>query len=148
MANVASDRNTKIRAGNDFFQHLPVAAGIKLFAGGIAGVNAAGYLAPASGAGIKIPCVVERYVDNVGGAAGDKLARVRRCVAGLDIGAGITQAVVGSMVYFSDDHTVKAADTNASPAGILLELSEGQAWVDLNTAAPGSYPIPPEASEG
>jgi predicted RecA/RadA family phage recombinase len=141
MANLTSDRNTETKLGDSVFS-FPVAAATKLYAGGIAGLDAAGYLVPATGAGIKIPALVEETVDNSGGSAGAAYARVRRGVVGLDPGTGVNQAAVGTMVYFSDDHTVTATADGNSPAGILLELSEGQAWVDLKTAAPGSYPEP------
>ncbi|MDR1656138.1 MAG: hypothetical protein LBT47_01095 [Deltaproteobacteria bacterium] len=135
-----SDIDTKIRAGNVLFS-LPIAANTKLEAGTIAAVNAAGYLVPAVGAGLKIPGRVEETVDNTGGTAGEAYALIRRSVVGLAIGVGINQAAVGTMVYFADNHTVKAAATTASPAGILLEISEGLAWVDLQTATPGSIPV-------
>jgi hypothetical protein len=125
---------------------LPVAAGAKLLRGTIAAVNAAGYLVPASGPDLKIPGRVEETADNTAGAAGAIRARIRRGVVGLDIGAGIVIAALGTMVYFADNHTATAVATNNSPAGLLVDISDGQAWVDLNTATPGSIPVyvPPE----
>jgi hypothetical protein len=146
MPNITFDRDTRRRISDEEF-HYPVAANIKLFAGGIAGLSSAGYLVPASGAGIKSPGVVMDHVDNTGGIAGAVRARVWRGVAGLEIGTGVDQAAVGTMVYFSDDHTVTTSAEGNSPAGILLDISDGQAWVDLKTAAPGSYPEPAAEAE-
>jgi hypothetical protein len=137
MANITSDRDTKIKAGDSLF-HLPVAAGVKIFKGGIVGLNAAGFVVPVSGTGIKAPARAEEDLDNTAGTDGLSLIKVWRGVVGLDIGAGITQATVGTMVYLSDDHTVTATGTGNHPAGILLELTDGQAWVDLKSAAAGS----------
>jgi hypothetical protein len=133
MGNLIFDRDTKVKAGNLQF-HLPVAAGEKLFVGGIAALNQDGYMVPASGPDLKMPARVEKFVDNSGGADGDQTVMLYRGVVALDVGEGVDQTVIGKPVYFADDHTVKADGDGSSPAGILLELSEGQAWVDLATA--------------
>jgi hypothetical protein len=150
MANLTTERNTKIKLGNYSFS-LPMEAGVKLYMGGIAAVNAAGYLVPAGGSGdeaTRLPGLVQDSVDNSSGAAGAAYARVCRAVVGLDIG-DLTQADVGKMTFFSDDHTLtKVAWTGESsakvwnsPAGILLEIAEGLAWVDLQTSAPGASSV-------
>jgi hypothetical protein len=120
-----------------------MAAGVKLFVGAIAALNPAGYLAPITGAGMRLPCLVEEAVDNTGGPDGGALVRVHRGVVGLDLGDGIDQSALGTLVYFEDDHTVTTT-ADGSPAGILLDISDGQAWVDLYSAAACNYPIPPD----
>ena len=138
MANITDDRNTYYR-GQYTSYDLPVAASTKIYAGGVVGLNAAGYAVPASGAGIKLPARAGKTVDNLAGGNGAATVPVIRGEVGLDAGAGITQAAVGTVVYFADDHTVTNVAAGNSPAGLLMEISEGVAWVDLRPAALIAY---------
>lgn len=141
MPNLTQERDTRLRAG-DTIHNLPVAAGAKLLAGSIAGADSAGLLAaPARGTKLCLPVLIEETADNAGGAAGAVRAKARRGVVGLDPGT-LTQASVGRLVYLVDDHTasVEASYVLSSvtyyntPAGILLSLDDGQAWVDLKSS--------------
>jgi hypothetical protein len=85
--------------------------------------------------------MVEEACDNSAGPDGGALVRVYRGIVGLDIGTGIDQSSLGDLVYFEDDHTVTTT-ADGSLAGILLDIFDGQAWVDLYSAAACSYPVP------
>ena len=74
---LTQDRETQNRAGE--ILAFPVAAATKIFGGGLNAVNESGHVVPAADmAGLKVVGTSEEYVDNSGGAAGDKLARSRR----------------------------------------------------------------------
>ena len=130
MAALIKDRDTQRRAGYDF--HLPVAAGKRIFSGAVVCLNATGYATPAITAeGLKFPALAIEGADNSAGANGDILVAVERTVVGLDCDVSVTRAVIGQKVFLVDDHTVTATASGKSPAGLLVDLQDGQAWVDL-----------------
>lgn len=129
MAALTKDRDTKRRTGIDF--NFPVAAGVRIFTGAVVCLNAAGFAAPATAtAGLKFPAVARAGVDNRDGADGEASVDVLREVVGLDMASDVDRTVIGAIVYLEDDHTVTAASAGRSPAGLLVDVAEGQAWVD------------------
>jgi len=129
MAALTKDRDTKRRTNLDF--NFPVAGGVRIFTGAVVCLNAAGFAVPATATtGLKFPAVARAGVDNRDGADGDVSVDVLREAVGLDMAADIDQTVVGAIVYLDDDHTVTADATGRSPAGLLISVAEGQAWVD------------------
>lgn len=130
MAALIKDRNTKRRAGVEFVS--PVAAGVRLFTGAIACLDAQGFAVPASTAtGLKFPALVLEGVDNASGVDGEASVSLSREVVGLDADSDIDRTVIGQPVYLVDDHTVSADSTGKSRAGLLVDILAGQAWVDL-----------------
>ena len=129
MAALTKDRDTKRRTGVDFSS--PVAAGVRIFTGAVVCLNAAGFAVPATAAtGLKFPAVAREGVDNQGGADGDVSVDLLREVVGLDMASDVDRTVIGAVVYLDDDHTVTAAAAGRSPAGLLVDVAEGLAWVD------------------
>lgn len=133
MAALAADRSTPYRDGELF--SYKVKGGAKIFAGSIV-VSDAGYSKP----GVKAENLVylgraEEYVDNTGGADGDKSVIVRRNRAfkwdNAGGGGAITQADVGKPAYILDDQTVTDVAAGASKTGnaIILAVDSDGVWV-------------------
>ncbi|MCL2029543.1 MAG: hypothetical protein FWG97_03925 [Deltaproteobacteria bacterium] len=132
MAMLIKDRDTTRRDGRLF--DLPLAAGARVFAGGIVCLGAGGFAVPASAAaGLRFPCLATEGVNNSGGDGAVSVAG-ERTVVGLDYEADVTRAQIGQTVYLADDHTVTAAAAGKSPAGLLVDIQDGQAWIDLARA--------------
>ena len=111
----------------------PMAVDI-IYRGALVVYNAAGYLAPASGASGEIFAgVAEEEVDNSAGSAGDEVCRYKKEGIYLLEGAGLAQGDVGEQVYASDDQTItKTAGTNAPVGKIVEYVSATQVWVKLD----------------
>lgn len=130
---LTADRNTPKKDGK--LIAVPVAAGAKCFAGGIAVANATGYGAPGSTAlNLTYLGRFEEFKDNTGGADGDLTVLVDRGSAFLFKNSGadaVTQASLGKVCYIEDDETVALTDgTNTrSPAGIVVEVAANGVWV-------------------
>ena len=117
---------------------IPVAAGVKIYAG-TATVVRAGYLRPATATAgdISAGMACATY-DNTAGAAGAVIGEVERGTFGLSNGAGadeITQAHVFQLAYFLDDQSVSSVATARSAAGRIMQLENGQVFVELGTTA-------------
>lgn len=128
---LTQDRPSAQRDGVDI--PVPVAASTKIYAGSIGAIDADGYAVPASDtAGLKVFGVPQDQVDNSAGADGDETVVMRRGRVWLMKGSGLTQSLVGSIVYVVDDETVGPASvpTNDIPAGTLMEFVSATAgWV-------------------
>jgi hypothetical protein len=143
MAASTADRNTERRSGEELA--LPVAGGVKIFAGIMVALNAAGFLVPASDtAGLKGIGRSEEQVDNSGGANGDVRCQVRRGVYLFDnsTGSPVVQADLFRTVFVEDDHTVAHASTNGVRAGRFVGFGgdptgsdNTQCWIDMNPGA-------------
>jgi hypothetical protein len=115
---------------------FPVAAGVKIFAGALVALNAAGYLVPGSvSTTLRYQGKAEDFADNTGGADGAKKVAVRRNLAfkfANHQADPVAQADVGNPVYIVDDQTV--AKTNGvntrSPAGKLLAVDADGVWIE------------------
>jgi len=116
-----AERDTAIRKGE--INELPVAAGVKIYAGGIVARNAAGYAEPASDkAGLIVYGRAEATIDNTDGAAGDAIIAVREGCFSYQ-GSGFTAADAGKPVFIVDDETVaKSGGTNKVFAGFIKEV--------------------------
>lgn len=134
MAALTADRNTPSQSAKRV--GVPVAAGVKCFAGGLAVANANGFAAPGSTA--TTLTYLGRFaeaVDNTAGGNGAKTVLVDRKEAYLfDNAAGdlITQADLGKVCYVVDDQTV--AKTNGgntrSAAGKVVGVDADGVWVE------------------
>lgn len=131
MGALTKDRNTERKDG--ILVPYPVAAGVKIYAGGMVCLNAAKYAVPgADVAGLVLLGKSEEYVDNSTGANGDLTVLVYRKKSFEFACAGMTQADEHKPVFIADDQTVALSTTNHIPAGIILEFSSATSvWVDI-----------------
>jgi hypothetical protein len=131
MAALDKDRNTPLREGADII--VPVAAGVKIYAGALVAANAAGYAVPGSTATtLTYLGRAEESVDNTGGDSGSRLICIRRARAfrwDNDSAAPVAQAGLGKPAYITDDHTVSGTSTGRSPAGIVIDITPDGVWV-------------------
>lgn len=132
---LSKDRNTFRReAGTN---NDPMAAAVKIYAGGLVQLNAAGNAVPGSATAANITRgVAVEQVDNTAGAAGDKRIETRRGVfcfknsASADL---IARAEIGDNCYVVDDETVaKTNNSNARPvAGVIEDVDAQGVWVRI-----------------
>ena len=132
---LTTDRNTESRDG-EFFE-FPVAADVRVFAGGMVALNADG---DAVGAAASSDHVVvgraEESVNNLGGAAGDVSVRVRRGVflyANSTAADEIVRTDINATAYVVDVETLaKTNGTGTRPAaGTILDVEERGVWVRI-----------------
>lgn len=136
MAALSADRSTpELLSPRE--RVLPVAASVKIYAGSIVCINAAGYATKgATATGLVAVGRAEEAVDNSTGAAGDKSVRAKRGIFRFTNSAGgdaIGRAEIGSTCYVVDDQTVaktSAANTR-SPAGKVYDVDGQGVWVEL-----------------
>lgn len=119
-------------------QSFPVKDNDIIYKGALVCVDADGYLAPGADAvSYKFVGVAYEKVDNTltGHSAGGKSCRVyTEGVFKLVCTSAITQAMVGQMMYLTDDQTVAATTggTYYIPVGRLVEyVSATSGWVDI-----------------
>jgi hypothetical protein len=130
---LTQDRNTPMRDGE--LVSAPVAA-VKIFAGSLVAINAAGYATPGAVATtLKYFGRAEEQVDNSAGAAGDRSVLVRRGQAfkWLNHGADpVVQADLGANCYIVDDQTVAKTSGGAtrSVAGKVIQVDADGIWVE------------------
>jgi hypothetical protein len=135
MTALTASKMTPSREGNLY--EYPVTAGVKCFSGGIAVLDASGYVKPGvTGTGLVTVGRFNEYVDNTGGANGAKRAAVQAGVFGYSnspAGAdNITITEIGDVVYVVDDQTVAKVATGRSVAGRVVDLdSTGLVWVKM-----------------
>ncbi len=135
MAALIKDRTGSERVINR--DKRPVAAGVKCIKGGLAAMNATGYVQPAS-ATVGNPVVGYFYetVDNTAGGAGAKLADVHyfkeravRLYAN-DTGAPVTVARRERMASILDDQTVTLATPAAGDGVRVYDVTTEGVWVE------------------
>ncbi|MFH1091859.1 MAG: hypothetical protein V1742_09870 [Pseudomonadota bacterium] len=127
------DRATAYREGIEI--EYPVAA-VKIYAGGMVCINAAGYAVPAADTvNFKLGGIALEQVDNSAGSPGDKTIRVRR-VGVFELKAlSIAQTDVGKQMYVVDDETFD--ETNPGQGiicGVLTKfVSATRGWLDIGS---------------
>lgn len=130
---LTQDRNTLEKEG--VMIAVPVAAGVKIFAGALVVANATGYAQPGAVAtGLTYLGRADQYVNNTTGAAGAQTVTVRRYRAFYFANSAtdpVGQASQGKPCYVVDDQTVSATNgsNTQSPAGIVLGVDAGGVWV-------------------
>lgn len=129
------DRNTTRKATGQVAV-LPVATGVKIYAGSLVCLNADGYAIPAADtAGFRLAGVSREYVDNSSGANGALSVQVWRDGVFDFAAAGMGADDVGKPVFIADDQTVALTSTNAVGAGIISEVeSATKVWIDIAPA--------------
>lgn len=135
MAALTQDRMTPQRSGDN--RTLPMKAATKVYAGGMAAIDAAGLLVPMSTATtLKGVGRVERTVNNTG-ANGELSGEVKTGIfrfANSSAGDLITRADIGADCYGVDDQTVaKTNGTNTrSVAGKVFDVDDQGVWVKFS----------------
>jgi len=109
---------------------VKLAASTKVYAGGMAALNAAGYgINAADVAGANVIGVFEEQVDNSAGAAGAKTALIRRGKAFYlknSATNAVVQANMFTSVYVEDNETVSSdGGTNDIVAGMCVGFDSG-----------------------
>lgn len=127
------DRATAYREGIEI--EYPVAA-VKIYAGGMVCINAAGYAAPAADTvNFKLAGIALEQVDNSAGSPGDKMIRVRRVGVFEFKASSIAQTDVGKQMYVVDDETFD--ETNPGQGiicGVLTKfVSATKGWLDIGS---------------
>lgn len=135
---LAKDRDTPTRAGTEFVD--PVAANVKIHAGGIVLLNAAGDAIPGQGGNaFHVRGIAQEAVDNTGGLAGAKTVKTRRGQvwrfknsAGDDL---ITRADIGKTCYVVDDEAVSKTNNpdgaTRTAAGVVRDVEAAGVWVEI-----------------
>ena len=144
MTALDKDRYISYRDGDQLA--YPVAA-VKIFAGSLVCVNAAGFLVPGDdAAALRFVGVALEYVDNTAGQAGDLNCRVRQeGVFNFDA-ISITQAMVGSPMYLRSDHEFDESSTHGIACGLLVAfISATEGEIDIETAV--TTPATPLAAD-
>jgi len=129
---LTKDRNTTERAGDAVSR--PVEAAVKLFAGGMGAINAAGNIVPASNTvGLKVIGRIEAAVDNTAGAAGDQFASVKRGVFHYanSTASPLTVADIGGNALVEADDIVAKVTTNSIVAGKIIDIDAAGVWVEI-----------------
>lgn len=120
------------------FSYHPMAVA-KAYQGGLAVLDSAGFVKPGVAATSLTAVgifdftaeIVDGYMDNTGGSAGDLFARVRRGIFCFKNSASdpVVQADDGLFCYIDDDETVCHTGTGKSVAGIVRRIDSAGVWV-------------------
>lgn len=127
------DRATSYREGIEI--EYPVAA-VKIYAGSMVCLNAAGYAAPAADTvNFKFAGVALEQVDNSLGSPGDKIIRVRRPGVFEFKASNIAQSDVGKQMYVVNDETFDVANPGQGIlCGVLAKfVSATRGWLDTGS---------------
>jgi predicted RecA/RadA family phage recombinase len=118
MANLTAAREDNRQDGVLQLAHLK--AGVKVYKGGLVGVDATGYAKPAAGADKRVIGIAFESGDNTNGADGAVVVRIWKVGVFELNSAGLTAANVGDKVYVTDDNTVKLFDAAAGATNLLV----------------------------
>ncbi len=129
---LSADRQAAAYRDGELFT-APVAAGARIYAGGIVVANDDGYVEPGkAGAGLAYLGRAEAAADNAGGADGAKTVPVRRGRAHRWENSAtdpVTQASLGRLCYVADDETVArtSGGGSRSAAGVVIGIEGSDA---------------------
>lgn len=131
---LTEDRNTAHK-GTEVIV-LGMAAGQKVFAGGMSAVNAGGFVQPAAdAAGLKVVGRAEEQVDNTDGGNGDQDVELRRKKAFIfknSAANAVTEAHILTDIYVEDDETVSSSGgVNNIVAGKCLGIVTAGVLVEI-----------------
>jgi len=132
MVALTQDRDTHQRQKIQF--NDPVAAAVKIFAGGIVMLDASGNATPGAVSTTLTPRgVANEQVDNSGGAAGDLSITSEKGTFKFANDGTITRADIGATAWVVDDQTV--ADNNGastrSALGEIKDIDADGVWVEI-----------------
>ena len=132
---LTAPRNTPAKKADQL--GVPMATGVKIYAGSIVAANASGYATPgATAATLTALGRAAETVDNTAGANGAKTVLIDRKEAfkfANYASDAVTQAELGKTCYIVDDFTVaKTSNSNArSAAGKVLGVESDGVWVEF-----------------
>lgn len=112
----------------------PVAASTVIYGGSIVMLDAAGNAVPgATATDLTSRGIAQEFVDNSGGAAGDRDVQSRRGVFHLENDGSVTRPDIGGQAYVVDDQTVANSDGTGSRSalGKIVDLDATGVWVDI-----------------
>lgn len=133
MTALVADRNTPMKDGK--LISVPLAAGVKIFAGSLVAATATGLATPgATAATLTYLGRAEEQIDNTSGAASAKSVLVRKGEAFkfANLAADpVTQASMGKVCYIADDQTVALTNGGAtrSAAGVVIGVEADGVWI-------------------
>jgi|SRR6267142_2097353 len=142
MAGLTVTRSTQ-RYGFDTIppdKNFGIKAATKCIQGGIAALDATGWLVPATAVATLVVVGIfgppgPAGIDNTGGANGALTAPIMSGIFLLDSGTAadlIVQATLGLACYAMDDHTVSPVSTGRSKVGTVYALDpSGMVWVQI-----------------
>ncbi len=117
--------------GTASLDRYEVADGAKIVSGELVALNAAGKAVPASdAAGLTVIGVAEQAVEELGVTVYDDVTSFAN-----DSASPITRADRGKAACVKDSLTVGATGTNKVAAGIVVDVYDGEVYVDLSPAA-------------
>jgi hypothetical protein len=134
LSALAADRNTPLKDGEIIA--VPVATGVKIYAGALVAASATGFATPgATATTLTYLGRAEAQADNTTGANGAISVQVRRNKAfkfanlGADL---VVQADLGKNCYIVDDQTVAKTSGGGtrSVAGKVLGVESDGVWVE------------------
>lgn len=134
MAALTADRNTPKQTAEQI--GVPMATGVKIFAGSMVAANASGFATPgATATTLTYLGRASETVDNTAGANGAKTVRVDRKEAykfGNLAADLVVQADLGKTCYIVDDQTVAKTNGGAtrSAAGKVVGIDADGVWVE------------------
>jgi hypothetical protein len=133
MSALTRDRATPYREGIEV--EYSVAANTKIYAGSLVCINTAGYAVPAADtSGYRFAGVAMEQVDNSTGGNGSLTVNLRRAGVFEFDAVSITQAMVGTDMFATDDHTFDdaAGPANDIKVGRLAKyVSATKGWIDI-----------------
>lgn len=135
MTALVADRSTLQKPGEVLV--LPMAAAVKIYAGSLVAIDAAGNAQPgATATGLKVVGRAEEQVDNSSGAAGGQKVTIRRGVFKFenDPSDPVTVAALLEDCYIVDDQMVAATNGSStrSRAGQVIQIDSDGVWVDTS----------------
>src|SRR5512133_2579292 len=134
MAALTAARDTQRRGFEAIIQgaSFKQATGTTIYAGGLVGVNAAGFAIPGATTAVRIIGVAEATSANAG-ADGAVSVRVRRGTFKFANKAAdlVTQALVGTTCYVEDDQTVRLTAAGTIAAGRVLSVDTSGVEVEI-----------------
>ena len=111
----------------------PMAAGAKVYEGGMTVLNAAGFaLAGVEGEGLTSVGRANATVDNTGGPDGGTAITARvdyACRYDNDPVAPVTRTSIMKPCYIKDDVTVSSDDAGRSAAGTVVDIDADGVWI-------------------
>ena len=143
MAALTSERDTAQAAREGKCLSLPVKADAVIYQGALVAVGADGYAIPAKKAeSLRAAGRAEETADNTGGSDGAVNVTVSRG-AFIWENSGTNQVAVKDLLgpcYMEDDQTVGNLSTGASPAGIVLAVTDEGVLVETGRTVTVTVP--------